>query len=119
LLAALAGASLPVLPTRHERNTAPHLARATYRPGPRGRVARPLRPTSEPVPILMYHVLAPVPAGARFPSLFVTPAALGAQVDWLAAHGYYAVTLTQLSPAGAGPGRCRRSPSSSRSTKGT
>lgn len=44
----------------------------------------------------MYHVLAPVPAGARFPSLFVTPAALGAQVDWLAAHGYHAVTLTRL-----------------------
>jgi peptidoglycan/xylan/chitin deacetylase (PgdA/CDA1 family) len=95
LLAALAGAGLAVLATRHER-AAPNLARATFRPRPPARVARPVRPTGEPVPILMYHVLATVPAGARFPSLFVPPAALGAQVDWLAAHGYHAVTLTRL-----------------------
>ena len=95
LLAALAGAGFAVLATTHGR-AAPHLARAAFRPPPPARVARPLRPTSEPVPILMYHVLATVPAGARFPSLFVPPAALGAQVDWLAAHGYHAVTLTRL-----------------------
>lgn len=95
LLAALVGAGAAALPTRHER-AAPHLARATIRPRPPFRVARPLRPTREPVPILMYHVLATVHAGARFPSLFVSPAALGAQVDWLAAHGYHAVTLTRL-----------------------
>ena len=44
----------------------------------------------------MYHVVAPAPPGAPFPGLYVTPAAFAAQVRWLAAHGYHAVTLDRV-----------------------
>jgi peptidoglycan/xylan/chitin deacetylase (PgdA/CDA1 family) len=53
-------------------------------------------PHNRPVPILMYHVIAPAPAGAAFPELFVRPADFAAQMQWLAAHGYHAVTLHQV-----------------------
>jgi peptidoglycan/xylan/chitin deacetylase (PgdA/CDA1 family) len=49
-----------------------------------------------PVPILMYHVIAPPPAGAAFPDLFVRPSDFAAQMRWLAAHGFHAVTLHQV-----------------------
>ncbi len=32
----------------------------------------PLRPTSTPIPILMYHVIADPPADARYPELYVS-----------------------------------------------
>jgi peptidoglycan/xylan/chitin deacetylase (PgdA/CDA1 family) len=51
------------------------------------------RPTDDPIPILMYHVIADPPAGAPFPELYVSGAAFAGQVAWLAAHGYHAVTL--------------------------
>jgi peptidoglycan/xylan/chitin deacetylase (PgdA/CDA1 family) len=51
---------------------------------------------NRPVPILMYHVIANTPAGVAFPDLFVRPADFAAQVSWLAAHGYHAVTLRQV-----------------------
>jgi len=44
----------------------------------------------------MYHVIAAPPAHAPYPSLFVAPARFRAQVRWLAAHGYHAVTLDRL-----------------------
>ena len=44
----------------------------------------------------MYHVIAPAPAGAAFPDLFVRPADFAAQMGWLAAHGFHAVTLQQV-----------------------
>jgi peptidoglycan/xylan/chitin deacetylase (PgdA/CDA1 family) len=50
----------------------------------------------QPVPILMYHVIAPAPAGAPFPELYVKPADFRAEVAWAAAHGYHAVTLQQV-----------------------
>ena len=53
-------------------------------------------PHDNPVPILMYHVLAGRPAGASYPELWLSPADFAAQMDWLAAHGYHAVTLRQL-----------------------
>ena len=46
-----------------------------------------------PVPILMYHVIDALPAGAPFPELYVRPADFAAQVAWLARRGYTAVTL--------------------------
>lgn len=49
-----------------------------------------------PVPILMYHVVASPPAAAPFPDLYVSPAELRAQVRWLAAAGYEAVTLARV-----------------------
>jgi peptidoglycan/xylan/chitin deacetylase (PgdA/CDA1 family) len=53
----------------------------------------PLHHGRDPVPILMYHVIAPAPAGAKYGGLWVPPAALAAQVDVLAHAGYQAVTL--------------------------
>src|SRR5439155_21260126 len=58
----------------------------------------PGRPTPqrEPVPILMYHVIAAPPAGAPYPELYVSPRDFRGQVAWLALHGYTAVTLDRL-----------------------
>ena len=55
-----------------------------------------------PVPILMYHVLSPPPANAAYPELYVAPAAFRAEVAWLAAHGYRAVTLQRVFDAWRG-----------------
>src|SRR5271165_3830747 len=54
------------------------------------------RPGTDPVPILMYHVIAPPPAGAPFPGLYVTPGELAAQVQALKSAGWHAVTLDQV-----------------------
>jgi peptidoglycan/xylan/chitin deacetylase (PgdA/CDA1 family) len=48
------------------------------------------------VPILMYHVIAAAPSGVAFPDLFVRPSDFAAQMHWLAAHGYHAVTLHRV-----------------------
>jgi peptidoglycan/xylan/chitin deacetylase (PgdA/CDA1 family) len=57
---------------------------------------RPTGPHDAPVPILMYHVLAPPLPSAPYPDLYVTPSDFRGQVGWLAAHGYHAVTLLQV-----------------------
>ena len=44
----------------------------------------------------MYHVIAPPPAGAAFPTLFVDPKDFAEQMHWLAAHDFHAVTLHQV-----------------------
>ena len=44
----------------------------------------------------MYHVIAPTPTGVAFPDLFVRPADFKGQMDWLARHGYHAVTLHRV-----------------------
>lgn len=49
-----------------------------------------------PVPILMYHVIANVPATAQLPELYVDPKSFRAQMDWLARAGYAAVSLNQV-----------------------
>jgi peptidoglycan/xylan/chitin deacetylase (PgdA/CDA1 family) len=49
-----------------------------------------------PVPILMYHVIANAPSGVAFPDLFVRPSDFAAQMSWLAAHGFHAVTLHRV-----------------------
>jgi len=69
--------------------TTPHTA---PKPPPSERPATG-HPTSDPIPILMYHVIAEPPAGAPFPELYVSGAAFAGQVAWLAAHGYHGVTL--------------------------
>jgi peptidoglycan/xylan/chitin deacetylase (PgdA/CDA1 family) len=56
----------------------------------------PRRASRAAVPILMYHVIAPAPAGAKYAGLWVSPAALRAQVAALARAGYTAVTLDQV-----------------------
>jgi peptidoglycan/xylan/chitin deacetylase (PgdA/CDA1 family) len=54
------------------------------------------RPGNRPVPILMYHVIAPPPAGAPFPGLYVTPAEFSSQMRALKQAGWTAVTLDQV-----------------------
>ncbi|HET6506822.1 MAG TPA: polysaccharide deacetylase family protein [Baekduia sp.] len=54
------------------------------------------------VPILMYHVIAPAPPGAKYAGLWVAPDALKAQVDALAKAGYTAVTLDAVLDAWEG-----------------
>jgi peptidoglycan/xylan/chitin deacetylase (PgdA/CDA1 family) len=58
--------------------------------------ARSWAPVVREVPVLMYHVIADPPRGARWPHLFVSPAEFAAQVDWLAERGFTAVTLSQV-----------------------
>jgi peptidoglycan/xylan/chitin deacetylase (PgdA/CDA1 family) len=62
-------------------------------------------PSRAAVPILMYHVIAPAPAGARYAGLWVAPAALRAQVAALAAAGYHGVTLDTVLDAWRGRAR--------------
>jgi peptidoglycan/xylan/chitin deacetylase (PgdA/CDA1 family) len=50
----------------------------------------------ESVPILMYHVINPPPAGAKFPGLYVSPEEFSAQMHALAAAGFHAVTMDQM-----------------------
>jgi peptidoglycan/xylan/chitin deacetylase (PgdA/CDA1 family) len=67
------------------------------------------KPGAEPVPILMYHVIAASPAGAPFPGLYVPPEEFAAQMQALKRAGWHAVTLDQVeaywrngAPLGAG-----------------
>jgi peptidoglycan/xylan/chitin deacetylase (PgdA/CDA1 family) len=53
-------------------------------------------PGTQPVPILMYHVIAAPPAGAPFPGLYVPPAELSEQMSSLKDAGWHAVTLDQV-----------------------
>jgi peptidoglycan/xylan/chitin deacetylase (PgdA/CDA1 family) len=48
------------------------------------------------VPILMYHVIAPAPANAPFPELYVTREEFSAQMDALYHAGWTPVTMDQL-----------------------
>ncbi len=51
---------------------------------------------TEPVPILMYHVINPAPAGAPFPGLYVPTEEFAEQMQALARAGFHAVTMDQL-----------------------
>src|ERR1700761_3553870 len=53
-------------------------------------------PGTASVPVLMYHVIAPPPAGAPYPGLYVTPQEFTAQMEALKQAGWAAVTLDQL-----------------------
>ena len=48
------------------------------------------------VPILMYHVVSAPPGSAHYPDLFVRPRDFADQMNWLARHGYHAVTLKRV-----------------------
>ncbi len=54
------------------------------------------RPGTERVPILMYHVINPPPAGAPFPGLYVAASEFAAQMQALANAGYHAITQDQM-----------------------
>jgi peptidoglycan/xylan/chitin deacetylase (PgdA/CDA1 family) len=53
-------------------------------------------PGTDPVPILMYHVIAAPPPGAPFPGLYVEPAEFAEQMHALERAGWHAVTLDQV-----------------------
>ena len=58
--------------------------------------ARGGAPGRTPVPVLMYHVIAPPPPGAPFPGLYVPPGEFAQQMQALKAAGWHAVTLDQV-----------------------
>ncbi|MCW2993502.1 MAG: polysaccharide deacetylase family protein, partial [Conexibacter sp.] len=62
----------------------------------------PLGHSRAPVPILMYHVIAPPPPGAKYPNLWVAPAELREQVAALARAGFHGVTLDAVLDGWAG-----------------
>ena len=68
------------------------------------------RPSSQPVPILMYHVIGETPAGARLPALFVAPRRFATHVRALRSAGYRAVTLQQVWDAWHGRASLPRRP---------
>ena len=70
----------------------------------------PKGPHDAPVPILMYHVIAPALGNAPYPDLYVKPADFRGQVAWLAAHGYHAVTLRRVYDFWAGKQALPRKP---------
>lgn len=53
-------------------------------------------PGNEPVPILMYHVIASPPPGAPFPGLYVPPEEFAEQMRALKHAGWHAVTPDQV-----------------------
>jgi peptidoglycan/xylan/chitin deacetylase (PgdA/CDA1 family) len=53
------------------------------------------RAATEPVPILMYHVIGTPKPGTPFPELWVTASDFSAQMHALADQGYHGVTLQQ------------------------
>src|SRR5437870_4198706 len=86
-----------------------HAAPSASRSGSAGATASSGPPGQAPVPILMYHVIAPPPAGAPFPGLYVTPSEFAEQMRALKSAGWHAVTMDQLhaywqrgAPLGAG-----------------
>jgi peptidoglycan/xylan/chitin deacetylase (PgdA/CDA1 family) len=54
------------------------------------------RPGHATVPILMYHVINPPIASARYPGLYVPQQEFAAQMEALKAAGWHAVTLDEL-----------------------
>ena len=78
------GTTAPKAPIAERRPTAP---RPVVHDGPLG---------TEPVPILIYHVILAAPANAPFPGLYVDPALFAVQMHALAAAGYHAVTMDQV-----------------------
>jgi peptidoglycan/xylan/chitin deacetylase (PgdA/CDA1 family) len=54
------------------------------------------RPGNATVPILMYHVINPPPAGAPFPELYVPVDEFAAQMQALKAAGWHAVTMNEV-----------------------
>jgi peptidoglycan/xylan/chitin deacetylase (PgdA/CDA1 family) len=54
------------------------------------------KPGRATVPVLMYHVINPPPAGAPFPGLYVPADEFAAQMQALKAAGWHAVTMDQL-----------------------
>ena len=74
----------------------PKRRHAGSRTAPPGATKTVRRHGTGAAPVLMFHVIAAPPPGARFPGLYVPAAEFAAQMDALAAAGFHAVTLDQL-----------------------
>ncbi len=88
----------PTKTTTHAAARTPHAAGSQTRGESTAAILGPgtgVRGTT-PVPVLMYHVIAPPPGGAPFPGLYVQPQEFAAQMRALKAAGWHAVTLDQL-----------------------
>jgi len=96
--AALAACALALGACGGAPGAAPHRPPAAAAPGAAGGGAR-WRPYRGPVPILEYHPIQPPIPGSPYPQLFVPQADFTAQMKWLAAHGYTAVTLDRVEAA--------------------
>jgi peptidoglycan/xylan/chitin deacetylase (PgdA/CDA1 family) len=87
--------------TRHHRTVAAsrRTAAASAKPNSPGSTVTGIatgKPGTATVPVLMYHVINPPPAGAPFPGLYVPAGEFAAQMHALKAAGWHAVTLDQL-----------------------
>jgi hypothetical protein len=80
---------------------------------------RPAGRHDRPVPILMYHVVGPMRAGAQYPDLYVSRRDFVAQLRWLEREGYRAVTLDSVYRYWRGLERLPSGRSFCRSTMGT
>jgi len=112
LLAALAVAVLAIVllaghsggggqgtaPTASAGSTSAHLRAGSAQTAAAGARTGALSgpPGAAPVPILMYHVIAPAPAGAPFPGLYVEPQEFAEQMQALKQAGWHAVTLDEV-----------------------
>lgn len=103
--AATGSGGAPVAGKAHKSRQRRHAVKATTLAGAtgshRGSTASALgpptgHPGTDPVPILMYHVIAPPLPTAPYPGLYVPPREFAAQMRALKAAGWVAVTLDQL-----------------------
>ena len=81
------------------KRTASHHATSPSAPRPAASLSQQQGsgvPGNATVPILMYHVINPPPAGAPFPGLYVPADEFAAQMEALKAAGWHAVTMDQL-----------------------
>jgi peptidoglycan/xylan/chitin deacetylase (PgdA/CDA1 family) len=116
LILVVVAAVVGVIAVNHEGSggSRPRLASTVHRdsPGskPRRKAAKSLlvrnatpqpnwKKYTGPVPILVYHALGPAPAGAAFPSLYVSYGDFKAEMAWLNSHGFQAVTLDEVMKA--------------------
>jgi peptidoglycan/xylan/chitin deacetylase (PgdA/CDA1 family) len=90
----------PVQPVTRAASRSSGSGATTARNGPPGHGS---------IPILMYHVIAPPPASAPYPGLYVPPSEFAEQMRALKRAGWHAVTLDQAqaywehgAPLGAG-----------------
>ncbi|HEY2570691.1 MAG TPA: polysaccharide deacetylase family protein [Solirubrobacteraceae bacterium] len=98
LLSGSGGASGPRTSSVHTGGHSGHVAggAGANAASRRGGGVRTGRPGGEPVPILMYHVIAAPPPGAPFPGLYVEPSQFAAQMRALKHAGWTAVTLDEV-----------------------
>ncbi|HEV8688446.1 MAG TPA: polysaccharide deacetylase family protein [Gaiellaceae bacterium] len=96
LLALAAGGVAAFLARRSGSSRPPRTPRQASAGAPRAEASPPLGPHDEPVPILMYHVIAAPIAGTPYPDLYLPKGEFAAEIAWLSAHGYHAVTLRRV-----------------------